>query len=174
MNEAMPSLLPAGAGAGDKAYYNNIALGAFLLGGALGGVLFGMLSDRIGRKKTLTYTILMYSLFTCLSAFAASWWQLAGYRFLVALGVGGEWAVASAFVAEVFPQRARARSQSIFHASSVLGTFSAVAAGVFIVGNRHLSLALPWLGDAWRLTGWRLGFLLGVLPALLIIWVRVS
>src|SRR5215471_20750967 len=135
MNEAMPSLLPAGTGEGTKAYYNNIALGAFLLGGALGGVLFGMLSDRIGRKKTLTYTILMYSLFTCLSAFAATWWQLAGYRFLVALGVGGEWAVASALVAEVFPRRARAWSQSIFHASSVLGTYLATAAGAFVLAN---------------------------------------
>lgn len=174
MKEAMPSLLPAGTAEGVVAYYDNIALGAFLLGGALGGVLFGMLSDRIGRKKTLTYTILMYSIFTCLSAFASTWWQLAGYRFLVALGVGGEWAVASAFVAEVFPQRSRAHSQAIFHASSVLGTFLAVAAGAFIVGNHQLALTLPLAGDAVRLTGWRLGFLLGVLPALLIIWVRVS
>src|SRR5690348_8227017 len=135
MKEAMPSLLSPGVSEGDVAFYNNIALGAFNLGGALGGVLFGMLSDRVGRKKTLTYTILMYSLFTCLSAFAASWWQLAGYRFLVALGVGGEWAVASALVAEVFTPRARAHSQAIFHASSVLGTYLAVAAGTLVVAN---------------------------------------
>jgi MFS family permease len=116
----------------------------------------------------------MYSVFTCLSAFASTWWQLAGYRFLVALGVGGEWAVASALVAEVFPSRARARSQAIFHASSVLGTFLAVAAGVFIVGNPRLTWTASLFGREFVLNGWRLGFLLGVLPALLIIWVRVS
>jgi MFS family permease len=171
MPEAMPSLLPAGTDEGAKAFYNNIALGTFLIGGALGGVLFGMLSDRIGRKKTLTYTILMYSLFTCLSAFSATWWQLAGYRFLVAIGVGGEWAVASAFVAEVFPQRARAHSQAIFHASSVLGTYLAVAAGTLIVAK---TWTISLFGHEVALTGWRMGFLLGVLPALLIIWVRVS
>ncbi|HEY7428681.1 MAG TPA: MFS transporter [Gemmataceae bacterium] len=172
--EAMPSLLPAGTPEDDVAYYNNIAYGAFLVGGALGGVLFGMLSDRIGRKRTLTYTILTYSLFTCLSALAATWWQLAGFRFLVAFGTGGEWAVASALVAEVFPSRARARSQSIFHASSVLGTYLAVAAGSFIIANPRLGWSLSLFGREVVLTGWRMGFLIGVLPALLIIWVRVS
>jgi MFS family permease len=105
----------------------------------------------------------MYSAFTCFSAFSQHWWHLAGLRFLVAMGVGGEWAVASALVAEVFPKRARAWSLGIFHASSVLGTYLAVAAGYFIIGN-------PGLGkDAWR---W--GFALGALPALLIIWIRWS
>jgi MFS family permease len=173
MNQAMPALAPA-----DKKQniplYTNITFAAFLLGGALGGVVFGVLSDRLGRKRTLTYTILLYSLFTCLSAFASQWWEMAGYRFLVALGVGGEWAVASALVAEVFPQRARAWSQSIFHASSVLGTFLAVAAGAFIVANPRLTATLTLLGHEFSLTGWRVGFLLGIVPSLLIIWIRVS
>src|SRR5688572_1930715 len=162
MNEAMPSLL-AEDQRGSVAYYNNITFGAFLLGGALGGVLFGVLSDKIGRKKTMTYTIVMYSAFTCFSAFSQQWWHLAGLRFLVAMGVGGEWAVASALVAEVFPKRARAWSLGIFHASSVLGTYMAVAAGYVIIAN-------PRLGD----DAWRWGFALGALPALLIIWIRMS
>lgn len=158
MNEAMPSLLPPGTDANTKDFYNKIALGAFLLGGALGGVAFGILSDKIGRTKVMVYTILMYSLFTCVTAFAQTWWQMAALRFLVAMGVGGEWAVASAMIAEVFPKRARAWSLGIFHASSVLGTYLAIAAGAFIVGNEKL--------------GWRWGFGIGVVPALLTLWIR--
>lgn len=158
MNEAMPVLAPSGSERGDIAFYNNIAFGAFLLGGALGGVAFGILSDRIGRKRVMTYTILVYSAFTCLSALSRTWWQMTVCRFLVALGVGGEWAVAAALVAEVFPDAARARSLSIFHASSILGAYLAMVAGLVLVGNPHL--------------GWRWGFALGAAPALLIVWVR--
>src|SRR5687768_12801022 len=65
MNEAMPSLVPPGTSEGRVAFYNNVALGSFLLGGALGGIAFGVLSDRFGRKRTLSWTILFYSVFTC-------------------------------------------------------------------------------------------------------------
>ncbi|MBW3598017.1 MAG: MFS transporter [Planctomycetes bacterium] len=174
MNEAMPSLIDRAAlalreGISDPdvleerykaivAYYNNIALAAFLLGGALGGVVFGMVSDRIGRTKTMILTILVYSGFTCVTAFAQTWWQMSILRFLVAMGVGGEWAVASAMVAEVFPARARAWSGAIFHGSSVFGTYLAIAAGEFIVGDPDL--------------GWRWGFVVGALPAFLTLWIR--
>jgi MFS family permease len=157
---------------GRIAFYNQFTLALFLLGGAIGGILFGMLSDRIGRKRTMSFTIAFYSVFTCISAFSAEWWHLAGLRFLVAMGVGGEWAVASALVAEVFPDRARARVGGIFHASSVLGTYLAVAAGALLIGNQQLQLFanaqnMPTLP-------WRIGFAIGVLPALLIVWIRIS
>ena len=112
MKEAMPSLLPEGTLGGTVDYYNNIALASFLVGGALGGVLFGMLSDRIGRTTTMILTILMYSFFTCVTAFAETWWQMVILRFLVAMGTGGEWAVASAMIAEVFPKTSPWRSQA--------------------------------------------------------------
>src|SRR5437764_5550786 len=96
MNEALPSLLPKDTAESVSKLYNNIALGAFLAGGALGGVVFGALGDRIGRARTMVITILMYSFFTCLTAFSQNWWQIVALRFLVALGVGGEWAVGSA------------------------------------------------------------------------------
>lgn len=179
MNEAMPSLVPEGTSAGQVSLYNNVALATFLLGGALGGILFGVLSDRVGRKRTLSLTILFYSLFTCLSALSQEWWHLAGFRFLVALGVGGEWAVATALVAEVFPARARAHAGGIFHATSVLGTYLAVAAGFFLIGNPALYEWSRQLGDGWlgqfvdpETLPWRLGFAIGLLPALLIIWIR--
>lgn len=172
MREAMPSLVPEGTPEGTIANYNQITFGMFLLGGAFGGVLFGMLSDRIGRKRTMSITIVMYSLFTCLSAFSQEWWHMAVFRFLVAMGVGGEWAIASAFVAEVFPEKARARVSGIFHASSILGTWLAIAAATFLIGNE----SLQEMADARGMPSapWRIGFGIGVLPALLIIWIRRS
>jgi MFS family permease len=158
MNEAMPSLVDTNTSDATIKLFNNIALGAFLAGGALGGVIFGALGDRIGRARTMVITILMYSGFSFATAFAQTWWHAAVLRFFVALGVGGEWAVASAMVAEVFPPRSRAWSGAIFHASSVLGTYLAVAAGVFIVNDPRL--------------GWRMAFAVGALPALLTLWIR--
>src|SRR5688572_24055666 len=68
-----------------------IIQGGFLLGWALGGGFFGRVGDRIGRSRTLALTILTYALFTGLSSFATSWWHLFAFRFLSALGIGGEW-----------------------------------------------------------------------------------
>jgi MFS family permease len=161
MREAMPSLLPDDVAQGHIDFLNKIAMASFLVGGALGGILFGSLADRIGRAKTLALTIVVYSLFTFVTAFAQSPWQFIALRFVVALGTGGEWAVGAAFVAEVMPKRSRPWMGSIFHGSSVLGTFLAVAAGAYIIGN-------PALGE----NAWRWGFALGALPAILVLWIR--
>jgi MFS family permease len=162
MRDAMPELL--GVDSADNeivSTWNNYALASFLLGGAFGGILFGMLSDRIGRSKTMIVTILFYSVFTCVTAFSNAPWQMVALRFLVAMGVGGEWAVASAMVAEVMPKRSRPVMSSIFHASSVFGTLMAVAVGYFIISQK------PWGDDTWRL-----GFLIGIIPALLVVVIR--
>lgn len=168
MRDAMPSLLGATPDDPSVTAWNNIAFGFFLLGGAVGGVLFGMLSDRIGRSKTMILTILFYSMFTCLSAFSQAPWHMVVLRFLVAMGVGGEWAVASAMVAEVMPKRSRAVMGSIFHASSVFGTLLAAATVAMLIGNQALNERLAAAG--WE--GWRIGFAIGVLPALLTLWIR--
>lgn len=172
MTDAMPALLTPEPGIEPAeslvSKWNNIALGFFLLGGAVGGVFFGALSDRIGRSKTMIYTILFYSLFTCLSAFAQAPWQMVLLRFLVAMGVGGEWAVASAMVAEVMPTRSRPVMSSIFHASSVFGTLLAVTTIYFLIGNASFNAMLAEAG----FEGWRVGFAIGVLPALLTVWIR--
>ena len=131
-------------------------LAIFLFGGTVGGLLFGSLADRYGRRPILVATILMYSLFSGLTYFAENIYHVGILRFFVALGIGGEWAVAAAMVAEVFPTKARAQAASIFHASSIIGTWLAALAGI-LVG-----------------TQWRYAYLLGVLPALLIVWVRAS
>jgi MFS family permease len=137
-------------------FYGEVGFGFFLAGGTVGGVLFGALADRIGRRPTMTLTILVYSIFSALTYFATNWQQVAALRFLVAMGVGGDWAVAAAVVAEVFPPRARAAASGIFHSSSVAGTLMAAAAGSIVGAN------------------WRLCYLLGLLPALLVVWVRAS
>lgn len=136
--------------------WGDLFLAVFLVGGTLGGVAFGSLADRLGRKPTMSMTILFYSVFSGLTFFATSLWHVAALRFLVAVGVGGEWAVAAALVAEVFPARARAHASGIFHATSILGAWLAAATGL-VVGS-----------------SWRYAYVLGLLPALLILWVRVG
>jgi len=142
--------------AAQKQLWGDRFLGIFLLGGTLGGIGFGMLADRWGRRPTMVVTILMYSVFSGLTYFATELWHVGALRFLVAMGVGGEWAVAAALVAEVFPAKARAHAGGIFHATSVLGTWLATGVAVLVASQ------------------WRWAFLAGVLPALLVLWVRAS
>ena len=89
--------------AGQIAEYAGYATMIFMIGWASGGVLFGILGDRIGRAKTMVMTILFYSIFTGLSVFSTSVWDFSVYRFLTGLGVGGQFAVGVALVAEVMP-----------------------------------------------------------------------
>jgi len=139
-------------------FWGDLFLAAFLAGGALGGIGFGTLADRFGRKPVMALTILFYSLFSGLTFFAGSLWHVALLRFLVALGVGGEWAVGAALVAEVFPPRARARAGAIFHGSSVAGTWIAAGAGLIVAAH------------------WRYAYLISIAPALLLfavqLWVK--
>jgi len=137
-------------------FWGDLLLAFFLVGGAVGGVAFGSLADRFGRKPAMMASILFYSAFSALTSFSTHLWQVAALRFLVALGVGGEWAVAASLVAEVFPARARARAGGIFHATSVLGTWTAAVTGLLV--GVH----------------WRYAYLIGVFPALLVFWVLAS
>jgi MFS family permease len=148
--------LPGEEAESTRRFYGDVFLAAFLLGGALGGIAFGALADRLGRRPILVATILTYSVFSGLTYFADALWQVAVMRFLVALGVGGEWSVASALVAETFPTRARAQAGSIFHATSIVGTWLAALAALAVGSN------------------WRAAYLIGVLPALLVVAVRLG
>jgi MFS family permease len=154
--QLLGDILPPDSSEDDVKFWGDLFLGVFLAGGALGGIAFGALADRWGRRPTLIVTIVTYSVFSGLTYFASTLWQVGVLRFLVAAGVGGEWAVAAALVAEVFPAHARAQAASIFHASSIIGTWLAGLAGLAVAAQ------------------WRYAYLLGVLPALLIVAVRIA
>src|SRR6476660_4234352 len=79
-------------------WYGGIIFSIFLVGWAIGGIFFGVVADHLGRTKTLIITILIYAIFTGLAALSHDWWHLAIYRFLTALGIGGEWAAGAALV----------------------------------------------------------------------------
>ncbi len=136
--------------------WGDIFLAIFLAGGTLGGLLFGSLGDKYGRKPVMVLTILFYSVFSGLTYFATELWHVGVLRFFVAMGVGGEWAVAAALVAEIFPKHARTHAGGIFHATGVIGTWLA-------------TLTAMGVGSEWRIA-----YLIGVVPALLTLWVRSS
>lgn len=141
---------------GAVAKYGGVILSIFLIGWALGGVLFGVLADRFGRTKVLIFTILIYAVFTGLAALSQTWWQLGIYRFLTALGIGGEWAAGAALVAEVWPEDKRAKAAGVLQ--------SAWAAGFFAAALINLLL---------RDHGWRPIFVVGVAPAVVALLVRM-
>lgn len=154
--DMLPDLLKVPAEDPSVKIWGERFLGIFLIGGTVGGWLFSSLADKWGRNPVLALTILFYSIFSGLTAFATEIWQVGALRFLVAMGVGGEWAVGAALVAEVFPKHARERAGGIFHATSVMGLWLAAGAGLLVGSN------------------WRIAYLLGVIPALLVLWVRLS
>ncbi|HEV7283012.1 MAG TPA: MFS transporter [Pirellulaceae bacterium] len=173
---AMRELLAPSPGAiadqGDVDKYSGIATAIFLMGWAAGGLFFGVLGDRIGRAKTMLLTILLYSLCTGLSAFSIGFWDFAAYRFVTGLGVGGEFAVGVALVAEVMPAAARPFALGLLQALSAVGNISAA-----LINNAMGEIAEQGLFDeielfGIQLTAWRAMFLVGTLPALLAVVVR--
>ena len=141
--------------------YIGYATTSMILGWATGGIIFGMLSDKIGRVKTMVATLLIYSGFTGLSGFAQSWLDFTIYRFLVGLGVGGMFGAATTLVAESVPGRFR---------SVALGSLQALSATGNIIGSLISLLIKPGTADFWgNYSGWRVLFFVGILPSLLVI-----
>ncbi len=143
--------------------YGNYATAIFLAGWASGGLIFGVLGDRIGRARTMLMTILIYSLCTGLSALSKSFWDFAVYRFLTGLGVGGEFAVGVALVAEVMPTRARPYTLALLQALSAFGNVSAALINIgFGIAEEKGLVSSPW----------RWMFVVGAVPALLALVIR--
>jgi MFS transporter, SHS family, sialic acid transporter len=157
---ARPSLanLMPGAGEGQIGYWHQVIDALFLTGAALGGLVFGYLGDKIGRVRAMTFSILVYSLFTGLCFFAAAPWQIGALRFVSAIGMGGEWALGVALVMEVWPSKARPLLAGVIGAASNVG---------FLLIS-FLCYVFPVRPDNWR---WVM--LAGAAPALLTFFIRI-
>ena len=156
----VPTLLglPIGSAAAKSAtlYWGGLLTSLLLLGWAAGGVLFGLLTDRIGRTRTLLLTMLLYALGTAACAAAPNLATLLLFRLIASLGIGGEWAAGAAMVAEVVPEKRRVEAGALLYTSAPMGLFLATFANFQIAGR--LFHGAPE-------TSWRYVFLCGLLPA---------
>jgi MFS family permease len=157
LTPALRELLVPGASPEAVGWYGGIIFSVFIAGWALGGVAFGIAADYLGRARTLVITILIYAVFTGMAGFSHTWWQLAVYRFLTALGIGGEWAAGATLVAEVWPESLRVKSAGLLQ--------SAWGAGYFIAAGLSFLLA----GQSWRVM-----FFVGILPAIVALVARLK
>ncbi len=139
-------------------------LGTTLAATAAGGIVFGALADRFGRKRVLTWTLLTYSAGTFACGLAHGFWLFLLFRVITGLGVGGEWATGQTLIGETFPARLRARFAAVMQTGAPLGILLASLVGSFLE-----PAFVAGFGPAW---GWRACFLISVLPALLVVFIR--
>jgi MFS family permease len=127
-----------------------------LLASGIGGVAFGFIADRVGRKRALMLSILTYSFCSFASGLATSVLMLAVFRFILGLGMGGEWNTGATLVAETWPMDLRAKAISIVQSSWAIGyALAALVAGIVL-----------------HYADWRMAFFVGILPALVVLWIR--
>jgi len=158
MVPALRELLPRSGIASDQShvgYYGGLLFALFLVGWGC-SLVWGPIADRFGRVRSLMLTILCYSVFTFLGAFAGNVWMLAVFRFLAGVGIGGEWSMGGTYIAEELPETRRKMAAGLMHTGYYVGIFLAAVANYF-VGARY---------------GWRAMFLVGGTPALLVGFIR--
>jgi MFS family permease len=164
---AIPTLLDLPIGSPDARsatlFWTGTLTSIFLLGWAAGGVIFGPLSDRFGRRNTLMVTMVFYALGTAACAFVTEIWQLVLCRIIASLGIGGEWAAGAAMVAEVVPEDRRVEAGALLYTAAPFGLFLATGINALVAGN----LFADDPGFSWRVV---LAF--GLLPAVFAFIVR--
>ena len=134
----------------------SLCLGVSLFATGLGGIIFGALGDKYGRKKVLQWTIIIYSIGTFLCAFTWSFYSLVLFRFLTGLGVGGEWATGQIYINETFPDKLRAKYGAFMQSGAPVGVILASIVGGVIT----------------PIIGWRYTFLISIIPAIMVILIR--
>ncbi len=149
------------AQAGSTAVWAGIAISTTLLGWGIGGLIGGTLADYIGRKRMMLYSVLLYGMFTGLTALSTNFTMFAGLRFLTGLAIGSEWSTGMALVAETWPDRARPKGCGFLQSGIGWGALSASVAW-WIIGG------LNPLGSH----SWRLVFVIGALPAFFTLYIR--
>jgi MFS family permease len=165
---AVPTLLHIPLGTPEArqvtVFWTGVLTSILLVGWAAGGLLFGWFADRYGRKRALFVTIALYACGTALCALATDLWQLVLFRVLASLGIGGEWAVGAALVAETVPEDRRVEAATIVYTSSPLGIILASTVNYHIAG--------VWLVNM-PATSWRYVFLCGLAPVLVALFARI-
>lgn len=165
---AVPTLLgiPLGSAAARSAtlYWTGLLTSLFLIGWAVGGVIFGPISDRFGRRRTLMITMVLYAAGTAACAFVTDIWQLTACRMIASLGIGGEWAAGAAMVAEVVDEEHRVEAGALLYTAAPFGLFLATGVNALVAGN--LMIENPE-------TSWRFVLLFGLLPAAVAFLVRL-
>src|SRR5881227_1875902 len=129
-----------------------------LLASGIGGVAFGFIADRVGRKRALMLSILTYSICSFASGLSTSILMLAVFRFILGLGMGGEWNTGATLVAETWPDELRAKAISMVNSSWAVG----------------YAMAALVAGDVLRYANWRAVFFVGILPAAITLWIQHS
>ena len=160
----------AGADKDEVTKWAGRSTSVFLIGWATGGLIFGIFGDRLGRVKTLTLTILLYSIFTGLSALSQGPYDYCLYRFLTGLGVGGVFAAAVSLLAETMPSNARPFTLGLMQAMSAIGNITAALLFI-LIGLLGLYGHLDGLKSV-GLNAWRVLFLIGIAPAVLVIFIQ--
>ncbi|MSO21303.1 MAG: MFS transporter [Acidobacteria bacterium] len=157
MGTAFRQLLPAESYASIP-FYAGLTIAVTLLGWGIGGIVGGIVSDYIGRKRTLIYAVLAYSVVTGFTAIAWSLWSFIALRFIVGFALGSEWGTGTSMVAEMWPDKHRGKGAGLMQCGLGIGFFFASATWFFVS---------PMGPDAWR---WM--YVIGVLPALAVGWIR--
>jgi MFS family permease len=160
---ALTTLMPKDTPVGQIQAVGKEVTAVFLIGWGIGGLVFGALGDRYGRARMLTTTVLIYSIFTGLTYFSKYYWDFAICRFLTGLGVGGVFGLAVSLIAETLPDSSRTGALGMLQVLSTIGNIAAGLINSYIGSLQARDLIRP-SGE-----GWRYMFLIGAVPALLVI-----
>ncbi len=158
--------------ASKAANFGNYVTALMVVGWSVGGFIFGIYGDRLGRVKTLSIAIFVYSIFTGLSGLSVGLFDFCLYRFLMGCGIGGAFATAATLIAETMPDHSRATALGLFQSLSAFGNIAGSCIAWFLISPDLPTNLFGILNTA--VSGWRILFMIGVLPAILVVFIMRS